>query len=178
MSIKTLDQEETLYWLALRLIPGLGAQGACRLLEQFRTPQAVFRASRSELEAAGLPGSAAQSIVSGCTFEDAVLQQEKMREAGASLVSLTEASYPGQLREIYDPPPVLFVRGRVELLSGVNVGVVGTRRPTPYGVSHKRWPRAPPPRSRRSAPSPSGVGRSKRPRNIASSGFRTSPPRG
>ena len=134
MSIKTLDQEESLYWLALRLIPGLGARGACQLLEQFRTPQAVFRASRSELESAGLPGSAAQSIVSGCSFEDAVLQQDKMREAGASLVSLTEASYPGQLREIYDPPPVLFVRGRVELLSQVCVGVVGTRRPTAYGV--------------------------------------------
>ncbi|MGQ9635264.1 MAG: DNA-processing protein DprA [Bryobacteraceae bacterium] len=135
MSIKTLTDEETLYWLALRLIPGLGASGACRLLQRFRTPEAVFRASRSELEAAGLAGSTAQSIASGCTFEDAVLQQDKMKQAGASLVRLTDASYPELLREIYDPPLVLFVRGRVELLGSVSVGVVGTRRPTPYGTA-------------------------------------------
>lgn len=131
----TVTQEEILHWLALRLIPGLGPRSACKLVERYRTPQAVFRASRSELEGLGLSGSIAQSISSGCTFEDAVLQQERMLQAGAALVAFTDPRYPQKLREIYDPPPVLFVRGRVELLAAVNVALVGTRRPTPYGTA-------------------------------------------
>jgi DNA processing protein len=135
MKTNTVDQEEVLHWIALRLIPGLGPRNTCLLVERYRTPQAVFRASRSELEGLGLSGSIAQSIASGCTFEDAVLQQERMLQAGAELIALTDPRYPQKLREIYDPPPVLFVRGRVELLASVGVAVVGTRRPTPYGTA-------------------------------------------
>src|SRR5437899_363950 len=71
-----LTSEDELHWLALRMAPGLGTRKAGQLNEIFRTPQAVFRASRSELEAAGLPAGIAQSIASGCAFEDAVTQQQ------------------------------------------------------------------------------------------------------
>src|SRR5262249_39318703 len=64
-----LSREDELYWLALKLIPGLGARTSGKLLERLRTPQAIFRASRSELEAAGASGAVAQSIVSGCAFD-------------------------------------------------------------------------------------------------------------
>ncbi len=94
---------------------------------------AVFRASRSELEAQGLSGAIAQSIASGCTFDDAVIQQERMTEAGAVLVPFTSPMYPSRLREIYDPPLVLYARGRLELLDSLMLAVVGTRRPTTYG---------------------------------------------
>ena len=130
-----VSQEEELHWLALKLVPGLGTRTSGKLIERFRTPQAVFRASRTELEAAGLSGTVAQSIASGCTFDDAATQQEKMKEAGAVLVTASDPSYPPLLREIYDPPVVLFARGRLELLQSIMLGVVGTRRPTPYGVA-------------------------------------------
>ncbi len=126
-------KEEELHWLALSLIPGLGTRRAGQLIARFHTPQAVFRASRSELEASGLSGSVAQTIASGCTFDDAVDQQQKMIETGAVLVPLTDAAFPPRLREIFDPPIVLFARGRVELLHEILLGVVGTRRPTAYG---------------------------------------------
>jgi DNA processing protein len=58
-----------------------------------------------------------------------------MRETGAELVALSDPRYPVRLKEIFDPPLVLFVRGRVELLGSLTLGVVGTRRPTPYGVA-------------------------------------------
>ena len=135
MSSSVLSREEELHWLALKLVPGLGARTSGKLLERFRTPQAIFRASRSELEAAGVSGTVAQSIASGCTFEDAVTQQERMAESGAVLVTMGDSRYPQVLRDIFDPPPVLFVRGRVELLQSLSLGVVGTRRPTPYGVA-------------------------------------------
>ena len=135
MPVLTTSREEELHWLALTLIPGLGTRGAGKLIQRFRTPQAVFRASRTELEGAGLSGALAQSIESGCTFEDAVAQQEKMLEAGAVAVTITDPRYPPLLREIFDPPVLLFARGRMELLQSTAFGVVGTRRPTPYGMA-------------------------------------------
>jgi DNA processing protein len=127
--------EEELHWLALRLIPGLGARTSGKLLHRFRTPQAIFRASRTELEGAGVSGSVAQSIVSGCAFEDAAEQREKMVQVGALLITLGDERYPRALREIFDPPILLFARGRVELIDSICLGVVGTRRPTPYGLA-------------------------------------------
>jgi DNA processing protein len=127
--------EEELHWLAMRLTPGLGMRKAVQLIEQFRSPQAVFRASRGDLEGFGLSGSVAQSIASGCSFDDAVDQQQKMAECGATLVPIADPRYPPRLREIYDPPLLLFARGRIELLQSLMLGVVGTRRPSAYGIA-------------------------------------------
>ena len=130
-----LLQDDELHWLALRMVPGLGTRKAGKLIEVFKTPQSVFRASRSELESVGLAASVAQSIASGCAFEDAVDQQQKLVQAGAAIVSITDRRYPLRLQEIYDPPTVLFARGRTELLATLMLGVVGTRRPTSYGTT-------------------------------------------
>lgn len=129
------SQEEELYWLALKLVPGLGTRTSGKLLDRFRSPQAIFRASRTELEAAGLNGAVAQSISSGCSFEDAAAQQKKMAEFGTVALPIGDPRYPQALREIFDPPILLFARGRVELLQSLMLGVVGTRRPTPYGLA-------------------------------------------
>jgi DNA processing protein len=117
------------------MTPGLGTRTAVQLIETFKTPEAVFRASRSELEAAGTPSGLAQSIASGCAFDDAVTQQQKMAEAGAVVIPLTDPRYPARLKEIFDPPPLLFARGRVELMGELTLGIVGTRRPTAYGIA-------------------------------------------
>ena len=130
-----LTREDELHWLALKLVPGLGPRKAAQVLERFRTPQAAFRASRSELVACGLSGSTAQTIASGCTFEDAVDQQQKMLNCGATIVAISDPRYPPLLREIYDPPLLLFARGKLDLLATVMLGVVGTRRPSPYGIA-------------------------------------------
>src|ERR1017187_7334103 len=135
MESPVLSREEELYWLALKLVPGLGSRTSNKLLDRFHPPQAIFRASRTELEGAGVSGAIAQSIASGCTFEDAATQQEKMAQCGAVAVTIGDPRYPQPLREIFDPPVLLFARGRVELLESICLGVVGTRRPTPYGLA-------------------------------------------
>jgi DNA processing protein len=133
--MQTCTTEEELHWLALRMVPGLGTRKSASLIDRFRTPQAIFRASASELQDAGVSGAVAHSIASGCSFEDAALQQQKLRQAGATLVTLSDASYPQPLRSIYDPPVLLFARGNLDLLQDLMIGVVGTRRPTPYGIA-------------------------------------------
>jgi DNA processing protein len=135
MSTALLSREEELHWLALKLVPGLGTRTSNKLLDRFRSPQAIFRASRTELEGAGVSGAVAQSIASGCTFDDAAAQQEKMIETGATLITIGDPRYPQPLREIFDPPVLLFARGRMELMHSLTLGVVGTRRPTPYGLA-------------------------------------------
>jgi len=135
MLAKKPSQEELLHWLALRLVPGLGSRRAVQLIERFRTPLAVFRASPTELEAAGLSGSVARSVASGCTFEEAAEQIDKAKAAGAELVVWNQARYPRRLRDIFDPPLVLFVRGRIELFNTLMIAIVGTRRATPYGLA-------------------------------------------
>ncbi|MEI9972456.1 MAG: DNA-processing protein DprA [Ignavibacteriota bacterium] len=82
-----------------------------------------------------MSGAVAQSIASGITFEDAAAQHDKMAESGAFLITMGDPRYPQPLREIFDPPILLFARGRVELLKSLAVAVVGTRRPTPYGLA-------------------------------------------
>jgi DNA processing protein len=135
MEVPVLSREEELYWLAMKLVPGLGARTSGKLLDRFRSPQALFRASRTELESAGLSGAVAQSIASGCTFEEAAAQQERMAACGAVVVTIGDPRYPQALREIFDPPFLLFARGRAELINSLALGVVGTRRPTPYGLA-------------------------------------------
>ncbi|MGH9668187.1 MAG: DNA-processing protein DprA [Bryobacteraceae bacterium] len=128
-----LTPDEELHWLALLLVPGLGTRRANQLIDRFRTPQAIFRASRSELEGSGLAGTLAQSIASGCTFEEGVEQQQRLMDAGASLIPISDPRYPPKLRDIFDPPVVLFAAGRIELLQTLMLAIIGTRRPTAYG---------------------------------------------
>ena len=135
LSLPRLSDDELLHWLALRLVPGLGTRKAVTLLERFRTPMALFRASVSELEAAGLSPGLSRAINSGCTFEDAATQQDRIKATGSVLVPVTDPVYPEKLRGILDPPTLLFCRGDLSLLASITVAVVGTRKPTPYGMA-------------------------------------------
>ena len=134
-SLQALQKDDELYWLALRMVPGLGTRKAGILVQTFRTAQAIFRASKSELQAAGLSAAVAQSIASGYAFEDAATQQQKVTETGTNVIPVTDPRYPPRLKDIFDPPPILFCRGRVELLKTLMLGIVGTRRPTTYGTT-------------------------------------------
>lgn len=135
MATAVLSHEETLYWLALRMRPGLGPLTIVRLLDKLKSPREIFRASASELQSHGVTPAQARNIASGCSFDDAVDQQTKLLAAGVALISIQDPRYPPRLREIFDPPTLLFVRGRTELLMTHQISLVGTRRPTPYGVA-------------------------------------------
>jgi DNA processing protein len=130
-----LTQEETLHWLALRMVPGLGTTSSLKVLQKLKSPQAIFRSSASELEACGLSPAQARNITSGCSFDDAVDQQQRILDAGAQLIAIHDPRYPRRLREIFDPPLLLYALGRTELLGSHSIAVVGTRRPTPYGLA-------------------------------------------
>ncbi len=121
-------------WVALSLTPQLGPTRGRRLVEHFGDIERVFRASLTELEAAGLPAVAAQSVALGKSYKLAEDELAKTAEAGARIVAIGDPDYPQRLMEIYDPPLALRVRGDAAILGKPGVAVVGTRHPTPYGL--------------------------------------------
>jgi DNA processing protein len=121
-------------WLALSLTPQLGPTRGRRLVEHFGDVERVFRASLTELEAAGIPAASAQSVALGKSLELAEDELARTAEAGAKIVAIGDPDYPQRLMEIYDPPLALRVRGDASILSKPGIAMVGTRHPTPYGL--------------------------------------------
>jgi len=120
-------------WLALALTPGLGARMAGKLLREFGSPDAIFSASLTALEGQRLPAAVAQALHSRRPISDAAKELAQVQAAGCRLLTWDEPAYPLRLKEIYDPPPLLYVKGNVELLSRHIISIVGARRPTSYG---------------------------------------------
>ncbi len=128
-----VTSSQAVYWLALALTPGLGPTRIKKLTEQFGVAERIFQASLTELEATGMPAMSAQSLATGKSLELAQEECGKAAGLGATILALSDAEYPPRLKEIYDPPVILFVKGSVELLSRPGIAMVGTRHPTPYG---------------------------------------------
>jgi len=128
-----MHPEDYVGWLALALTPGLGARTAGKLLREFGSPDEIFNASLTALEAQHLPAAVAQAIQSRCPLSDAARELAQAQAIGCRLLTWDEPEYPARLREIYDPPPLLYVKGNVGLLNRHLISIVGARRPTPYG---------------------------------------------
>ncbi len=120
-------------WLGLALTPGMGPTRVSRAVERLGGADRVFGASLTELEGAGMPAAAAQFCYAGKAWEAAEEEMKRVGDTGGALLTRGEEDYPERLLEIYDPPPVLWVRGDARLLSRPQIAVVGTRQPTPYG---------------------------------------------
>src|SRR6202051_170492 len=109
--------QQATYWLALALTQGLGPTRIRKLIEHFGSAESVFHASLTELEATGMRAVSAQSIATGKSLELAQQECAKAIEAGAKIISLSDAEYPSRLKEIYDPPVILFVKRNVAVLA-------------------------------------------------------------
>ena len=133
MTDPAADRETALYWLALHLLPDLGARNALKLIRAFGGPPAVFHASVSELRSAGIRTAVAESIHAGISFDAAADELRKIEAAGARLIFYGHEPYPAMLAEIADPPILLYAMGDSDLLGSPQIGIVGTRRPTQYG---------------------------------------------
>ncbi|HZY63251.1 MAG TPA: DNA-processing protein DprA [Edaphobacter sp.] len=127
-------EEVQLAWMALTLTPGMGPTRIAKAVRALGAAERLFAASLTELEAAGMPAASAQFIFNGRAREAAEDEMKRVMDAGGSIVTQEDEAYPERLREIYDPPAVLWVRGSVELLKRPGIAVVGTRHPSPYGA--------------------------------------------
>ncbi len=105
-----------------------------RAVRGMREPAELFQLPLTALEALQIPMVSARFIAEGKARKAAEQEWHTISESGCSLMTFGDADYPERLREIFDPPPVLWVRGDRELLSRPAIAVVGTRAPSPYGT--------------------------------------------
>lgn len=121
-------------WLGLALTPEMGPRRILRSVERVGSARRLLDLPLTELEAMHLPVPSAQFIHSGMARKIADEELEKMVQTGAGFLMHMDDEYPMRLREIYDAPPVLWLRGDASLLALPSIAVVGTRHPTPYGT--------------------------------------------
>ena len=122
-------------WLALDLIPGLGGEGLRRLLARFGAPSAVLAQSVSNLSQTVAP-AVARAIADGPSAQKLDASLKWLDVESNHLLTLADDDYPAQLLEIADPPPVLYLKGRRELLRRPGLAVVGSRNATPSGLQN------------------------------------------
>jgi DNA processing protein len=121
--------------LRMFLVRGLGLRSANALIKHFKQPESVFDSNRDELEALGVPPDVADDVLSPRSAERAEAEWERAQQLGVTILDILDAGYPPLLREIFDPPIVLYVRGKKWDAELPQVAVVGTRRPTGYGLN-------------------------------------------
>src|SRR5215468_4320149 len=117
------------------LVRGLGLRSANLLLKHFKEPNKVFDSMSAELEALGIPPEVADDLLSRKSAERAEHEWHRAAELGVEIVDIQDPAYPAFLREIFDPPIVLYIRGKKWNAELPQVAVVGTRRPTGYGLN-------------------------------------------
>lgn len=122
-------------WLALSLTKGLGGEGARGLLRTFGSPEAVFTASFSSLKSFVKPEVAAE-IGKGITDSQVAPALAWLEDGNNHIVTLADADYPQALLNIPDPPLLLYVKGRLDLLNRPALAVVGSRNATPQGLGN------------------------------------------
>ena len=121
------------FWVALSGIPQLGAARFRRLEGYFGDLEQAWRASASQLRDAGLDSRTAQEVASARPQLDPDDIMAKLESAGVSVANWNSGDYPPRLKQISDPPPVLYCAGEIVPQDEWSVAVVGTRNPTSYG---------------------------------------------
>lgn len=122
-------------WLRLTLIPGIGGQTQRKLLQAFASPDTIFSVGRTALRAA--IGEKTTALLLDTDNQESVAQALQWAEGkDQHIVTLADAAYPQTLLQIPDPPTLLYVRGRVELLNRSALAMVGSRSPTPQGLQN------------------------------------------
>lgn len=120
-------------WVALKSVEGVGSVAFRNLLAVYGSPRRVFEAALPELEqAAGLNHKTARNIKDFRGWEQARAELARAEREGVSIVTCEDPAYPERLRRIYDPPPLLYIKGSLDA-ADIPVAVVGSRNASPYG---------------------------------------------
>lgn len=132
-------RESEIYLIALTAVKEIGPVTIKRIVESFRDPIKAFTASKEELlKVRGVTERVAEEIIRMNPEKTANRIMKEVDEEEIQLMTIYCQSYPPLLREIYDPPPVLYLKGnptylKTEFKDDICLGVIGTRHPTPYG---------------------------------------------
>src|SRR3972149_5461267 len=125
--------EEWKYWIALKMVQGIGEVLFRNLLAKFPSPKSVFEAKLSELERVeGIGEKIAKEIKGFKDWNKADEEVRKIKKFGFKLLLLKDSNYPRNLFNTYNPPPFLYIKGDILPQDNTAVAIVGTRIPDRY----------------------------------------------
>lgn len=130
-SLKVEDNRR--YWVAFNLVLAEKLRAAKKIADHFPHIRDAFEASSKDLVALGIEEDKARRIASSKILDQASREIERLEKKKYLILTLEDKEYPDYLREIFDPPYVLYCAGKVEALKGPAVSIVGTRKCSPYG---------------------------------------------
>lgn len=121
------------YWIGFNRVAGIGAARLRALIDYFGDLATAWQAPPAELQRAGLDRRSLSSLVQMRRELDLDAELDRVQRAGVQVLTWDDPDYPSNLRQVYNPPPVLYVRGRIEKRDEWAVAIVGTRRASVYG---------------------------------------------
>jgi len=127
--------EDPIKAIELYLVPGIGSSYFRSLVKSMGSPSEVLSASKKSLESVpGIGPQAAEAIVTSDNQKKASELWERLNQVNGRMTSIWDEDYPKNLKEIHDPPVLLFIRGSLPAPNETLIAIVGTRKPTMYGV--------------------------------------------
>lgn len=134
------DLENKKYWIWFSLIKGLGCVRKNNLLKIYGTPEEIYKLSKRELlKVDGIGEETVTNIIEAKNEKILNYHIKYMEENNIDIIHICEKSYPQALKQIYDAPVSLYIRGNKEILNGKNIGIVGCRECTDYGKKAAKY---------------------------------------
>lgn len=134
------DLENKKYWIWFSLIKGLGCVRKNNLLKIYGTPEEIYKLSMRELlKVDGIGEETVTNIIEAKNEKILNYHIKYMEENNIDIIHICEKSYPQALKQIYDAPVSLYIRGNKEILNGKNIGIVGCRECTDYGKKAAKY---------------------------------------
>jgi len=127
------SNNDLLYKIGLSKVPSIGPKRFSLLIEHFKTAQNAWEAGEEALHQAGLDDRSCRELISARSTLNLEHIAEALVKEGINTTTPEQDDYPPLLKEIYDPPPILYYRGTLPDERSYPIGVVGTRKCTPYG---------------------------------------------
>ncbi len=125
---------DLIYWLMLLKVPGIGVRKFYKILKIFEEPYKVFNSNTQKLRNSGIFNNKSLDFIATIN-QDIVLNDIKwQQQKDCYIITLIDENYPDKLKQIIDPPPVLYIRGNLSLINKRQLAIVGSRNPTTTGT--------------------------------------------
>ncbi|SRR6056297_705586 len=128
-----MDSREAL--IGLNMVSTMGSVRLNRLIGRFGAPEKIFSAGINNLRSVGGVGEETARRIKNFDFSRCETEIKEAREKGINIITVYDEKYPPGLREIHDPPPVIYIAGRQIPKADLNIGIVGTRESDKYGLA-------------------------------------------
>jgi DNA processing protein len=129
-----MAREQLDYWLAITMIDGLGLKGINSLLQLYGDPKRIFALPAAQIvSCGGIRREIADAIAAFSGWKRVAGEREKVKRLGIQIISRADERYPKKLLNIYDPPPILYAKGDLDIFDSPAIAIVGSRKSSVHG---------------------------------------------